>query len=443
MRIGFAGSSIRIELTKKMVESYFVDIEAHYYVCSQIDTYETASNKLMDFKSKVDAMIFTAEYEFNQYNRIFFPDMPCIYIQKDWSSFQNALISLALLGIDFTNISIDRYSISMINYIVEDLNINIDNIHFLDRIIDRQHSEDEYSTYLFLEHKKLFDLGKVKACVTAMHLTYEKLTQNGIPCVYAKPTTDVIVRTINMAKKLYFDKINKIENIVMLIINISPKKEYSHFRKDEYLYLHEKIKVAEEIFYFARDTNAALVNESIDKYVVLMNRSDFIEYTSNLQNFYLVDSIFNNTNCDINIGIGYGFSPGEAKYNANLAVEKVDKNDKNTAYIVSNSLSSIGPISFLKTNKENKELSSEDAYFRNIALKSKLSISKVFELYSIMEKNKKNTFTSSELSDKMLISTRTTNRLLKKLELCNYARVVNTISTGDKGRPHNIYEINF
>lgn len=119
--------------------------------------------------------------------------------------------------------------------------------------------------------------------------------------------------------------------------------------------MHEKMKVAEEIYFFARDTNAAIVNESTNKFIILMNRKDFIDYTDGLQNFYLLNSVFNNTNCDVNVGIGFGFSPGEAKFNANLAIERSDSQERNATYIVSNAESTIGPLKFVDMKSKHGE----------------------------------------------------------------------------------------
>jgi hypothetical protein len=384
-------------------------------------------------------VIFTGEFHYNFYNKIFFPDVPCEYVKKDWSTLQNALLDISLKNVDFTNTSIDSYSSSMVNHLAEDLNININNIYLL----ERKKFEKNYSDDLFIQHKQLYETGIVEGCITSVHTTYSMLLNEGIPCAYAKPTTDVIIKTINSTRRQYFEKAGKTGNIAILIIQIVPKKEYSYIRKDEYLYMHEKMKVADEIYFFARNTNAAIVNESIDKFIILMNRKDFTEYTDNLQNFYLLNSIFNNTNCDVNIGIGYGFNPGEAKFNANLAIEKIDKQEKNTTYIVSNADSSIGPLKFVDLNNTEESNDIEDNHFQDLAERSGQSPLKIYKLYSIIEKNKKNTFTAVELSTKMDMSVRSMNRMLKNLEESGLARIVSKKATGGKGRPRDVYELNF
>ncbi|WP_432403288.1 hypothetical protein [Wukongibacter sp. M2B1] len=439
MRIGFLGSKVRLDHIKKVIDTFFTDIDTIYIVDLKDFHNMEIEDKLKKIKKDVNGFIFAGELQYHFYNNIFFPDIPCDYVRKDWSSLQNSFLGITLKGIDFTKVSIDSYSSSLIHNLINDLGVQKSKINI--KIIERKSFDKGYTKSVYKEHKRMYLNKKVEGCITALSPVYERLSKESIPSVYAKPTTDVIIKTINHIKELYDSKLGKHENIAIIIIQIIPKKEYSYIRKDEYLYMHEKIKVAEEVYYFAKNTNAAVVNESIDKFVILMNQKDLIEYTNGMQRFYLLNSIYNNTNCDINIGIGYGFNPSEAKFNANLAIEKADINSKNITYIVCNSDSVIGPLDFLVTNKKETENEVEDRVFLELSRKSSISQSMIYKIYILIEKYKKNTFTSLELSKKLNISQRSTSRLLRKLEDHNMARIVGKKMTGNSGRPSDIYEI--
>ena len=54
---------------------------------------------------------------------------------------------------------------------------------------------------------------------------------------------------------------------------------------------------------------------------------------------------------------------------------------------------------------------------------------------------KKDELTADEISLHLSITTRTANRILKKLEECQYATVQNTVLHKGKGRPRNIYKL--
>jgi len=438
MRIGFLGSKVRLEPIKKVIDAFFTDIDPIYIVDMKDFHNMEIENKLKKLKKDVNGFIFAGELQYHFYNNVFFPDIPCDYVRKDWSSLQNSFLGITLKGIEFTRVSIDSYSSSLIDNLIKDLGIQKRKTNI--KIIERKSFDKGYTESVYKEHKKMYLNKEVEGCITALSPVYERLLEENIPSVYAKPTTDVIIKTINHIKELYDSKLGKHGIIAIIIIQIIPKKEYSYIRKDEYLYMHEKIKVAEEVYYFAKNTKAAVVNESIDKFVILMNQRDLIEYTNGLQRFYLLNSIYNNTNCDVNIGIGYGFNPSEAKFNANLAIEKSDINNKNITYIVCNSDSVIGPLDFLVTDKEENEI--EDKAFLELSRKSGISQSIIYKIYILIEKYKKNAFTSLELSRKLNISQRSASRLLRKLEDYNMARIVGKKMTGSSGRPSDIYEIN-
>ncbi|AOT72069.1 helix-turn-helix domain-containing protein [Geosporobacter ferrireducens] len=441
MKIGFLGTEIRLDLIKKVVNTFFTDIEPVYIVDGK-DFYNIDTEaKLKELKKDMNGFIFAGELQYHFYNNIFFPDIPCDYIRKDWSSLQNSFLSITLKGIAFTNVSIDSYSSSLISNLMKDLGVQNDNCHI--KIIERRNFDKTYSENLYQQHKKMYFNKEVKGCITAIFPVYEQLLKDNIPCVYAKPTTDVIRKTIHYIEEQYHINMGKTRNIAIIIIKIIPKKEYSYIRKDEYLYMHEKIKVAEEVYYFAKNTNAAVVNESIDKFVILMNKKDLIEYTNSLQDFYLLNSIYNNTNCDVNIGIGYGFNPSEAKFNANLAIEKADINDKNITYIVPSTNSVVGPLDFLVIDKKENEMDIEDKVFLELSRESGVSQSVIYKIYVLIEKYKKNTFTSLELSQKLNVSQRSASRMLRKLEDSRIARIVGKKVTGNLGRPSDIYEIKF
>lgn len=438
MRIGFLGSKVRLDPIKKVVDTFCTDIDPIYIADDKAFYNREIENKLKKMKKDVNGFIFAGELQYHFYNNIFFPDIPCDYVRKDWSSLQNSFLGITLRGIEFTKVSIDSYSSSLIYNLIKDLGVQKSKINI--KIIERKSFHKGYIESVYKEHKRMYLNKEVEGCITALAPVYKRLLEKNIPSVYAKPTTDVIIKTINGIKELYDSKLGKHGNIAIIIIQIIPKKEYSYIRKDEYLYMHEKIKVAEEVYYFAKNTKAAVVNEAIDKFVILMNQRDLIEYTNGLQRFYLLNSIYNNTNCDVNIGIGYGFNPSEAKFNANLAIEKADINNKNITYIVSNSDSVIGPLDFLVVKENENEI--EDKAFLELSRKSEISQSIIYKIYILIEKYKKKTFTSLELSKKLNISQRSASRLLRKLEDCNIARIVGKKMTGTSGRPSDIYEIN-
>lgn len=441
MRIGFLCSEARSKCIQDVVESFFPDIDPIYLVDDLYYFSQETENKLHAIKDHVDGFIFGGELQFHYYNYLFHPNIPCDYLSKDWSSLQNGLLVMARRGIDFTSVSIDSYSVAMVRNILQDIGLQLNDTKIT--VIERKVFGKQYIDYVIEKHANFFESGRVAGCVTALAPVYDALISKNIPCAYAHPTIEIISKTINKLRHQYELQKGKNSAFAMLQIQLIPKESHSSIRRDEYLSMHEKVKVAEEIYYFAKDANAAVLNDALDKFILLMNRDELIEYTNGLQKFYLFDEINSNTNFDVIMGIGYGYSPGQAKFNANLAIEKLDNTHRNMAYVVIDSNAVLGPLSFLSrtSHMSEEEIGSEEALFLELSKTSGISKSMLWNLYAVIEKNKKNTFTSTELSKKLNISQRSSSRLLRKLEEAQLAKIVNKEVTGASGRPSDIYEI--
>lgn len=438
MRIGFLCSEARMNYIKHVIDSYFSDIDPIYMIDDlYYFSYET-EKKLNVVKDEVNGFIFGGELQFHYYNKIFQPQIPCGYLSKDWSTLQNAMLAIGRVGIDFSSVSIDSYSITTVKNILEDAGFSFEDSKV--KVIERRNFGKPYIDYVVRKHREFYETGIVSGCITALAPVYKSLSETNIPCVYAHPTLEIISKTIDKIRDKYEHQKGQSASYAIILIQLIPKKEYSTIRKDEYLYMHEKIKVAEEIYYFAKETNAAILSDSFDKFVILMNRSDLVEYTNGMQNFYLINKINNETHFDILLGIGYGYTPGQAKFNANLAIEKFDCNTVNMVYVVMDTNSILGPLNFLADHPKEK-LCSEELSFIEMSKISGVSKALLWNIYSLIEKNKKNTYTASELSKKLNLSQRSTSRLLRKLEESGLATIVNKEVKGTSGRPSDIYEI--
>ncbi|MBF4693547.1 hypothetical protein [Fusibacter ferrireducens] len=438
MKIGFFGTKVRIAAIQNVFRTFFENITPVYVVNNLSYYQEQVEAELKAIKPTLDGFIFLGELQYEHYSYILSPDIPCIYLKKDWSSLQSAFLKVSLQNIDFRNVSIDSYTSSELQHLFSNLDISDseNNTHF----ITRRRFDKTYVSKVYNEHLLLYRTNVVKACVTALLPVYELLKSAEIPCIYVKPSAESIINAVNTIIDQINTRKNTIGHTAILIIKLFPKKEYSYMRKDEYSYMHEKIKVAEEIYYFARNTKAAVVSESQDKFIILMNKSDLFEYTQGFKSFYLVNAINANTNCDVNIGIGYGFDPSEAKYNANIAIEKLEDSVPNRVYIVPYGNSVIGPLEFLQAEFSH-EKSIEEKLILEISSKTSISQTLLYDLHTLMEKQKKNSFTSPEISKALGISQRSSNRLLLKLMASNYAVYAGKQVTGNSGRPSDIYEI--
>lgn len=84
-----------------------------------------------------------------------------------------------------------------------------------------------------------------------------------------------------------------------------------------------------------------------------------------------------------------------------------------------------------------------DGYFQEIASMTGISLNSIIKLQTIMDINKKNTFTPLELAKIYGVSLRSMNRLLEKLIDNNYAKIIGHNMRTSAGRPSRILRLNF
>lgn len=409
--------------------------------------YKDSLNLIKNIPDNYDAILFggLSAYSYCQQ----YLEKTCIwdYFPRHVMSFCNALLSASLLGYDITNVSCDTYSYSLVKEAYTDLSFDFDNIK-LSLIedkplrLDDEEAKIKYNQEVFEFHKNSFLKDNRTCIITALHTVSKMLKKNGIYCFTAYPSRAVIRETLS---KLYL-KHQAIQNqkskIVILSIEIDLPSEYSVISKDEYSYIHEKMELLEMIYKFAQDIKAAVVEASYNTFLLFSTKNVLELETDNFKNISLLNEISKNSLHTVSIGIGYGSTAQDAKYNANLGVIKSKQYNKNSAYIVYENNKIEGPI---MANNKNHETNNNliDKKLALISETSGVSINTVFTIYNIISKYKKTHFTSKELSEACNLSTRNINRIINKLEISGYCSIVGKKIVNNTGRPSRIIKFNF
>jgi predicted transcriptional regulator len=138
------------------------------------------------------------------------------------------------------------------------------------------------------------------------------------------------------------------------------------------------------------------------------------------------------------VGIGFGITAREAKSNAISGKNKAIKMGGNQCFIVydKNNMERVTPL-----EKQTDAQSSNTYNFKSISEASGISVNNIYQLKSIMDIYKKDTFTSLELSKEFGNSLRSMNRMIEKLELAGYIEVTGKRIVGKAGRPSRVLKL--
>lgn len=439
LKIGFVGTHIRMALIRNTVPKQFPEIQIEIFENDRYDYYEEMAQNLLELKKRIDGVIFGGELQFKQFQKLFEPDIPCGFIEKDSVSLLNSLVSLSWRKADITRVSIDNYSPSIVRQVFEDAGISDSRVCILKRQYPKG-PEDNYFEMVYQGHRRLFLDGTVAGCIVTDIQVYDRLAADGIPVVYSRPTTDNIIRTVTRMKQECMER-SQMEtgNLAVLALRITAKEEIFYQVQREYLESHEKLKAAEELFHFAKDARATVIQQSDESFVVLMNRKDLMIYSNSLESLPFLHLIQDNSACNVSLGIGFGYTPGEARANAGLALKKAELREGSCTYIAHNINSITGPVNFVRT--QNGKVKEEQKQLHELVERTGISAVKLRQLILLAEQSKKTLFTAAELAEHLRLSPRSANRLLIALEENGLACLSGQTVTGTAGRPGNIYRI--
>lgn len=439
-KIGVIGHIRNIRLIEETASSYFKDVEVIHFESSTLDQLDSTIGYLESQLPYLDGLYYTGGIPYELVNKVLRTDLPSTYIEHDQSKLQRTLLeALALYNYDLTRISIDSYTqsnvyrtYSEIGLVPEDQDIHIAPLNLL----NHQLLEDIYNFHRDRHHNE-----HTSFAITGISAVYEKLCETDIPALLIRPTTDAIKHTLNNLLLQITSISNSESQIVVISIEIDIPSEYNLVLENEYQLLLEKNRVSEEVYRFTQRIQGTVVETGTHSYQIYSTRKHVESETDNLQSLPILKSIKDNTSHTVSIGIGFGITARQAKYNASNGLNKALKNEGNQAYIVSDG-SSFGPILPDKANQAEPDVIS-DSLFQVISDKTGISINNIYRIHCIKEQTKKILFTSRELADEFGTSPRSMNRIINKLESNGYISLEGTKIINGVGRPTRILKINF
>lgn len=160
--------------------------------------------------------------------------------------------------------------------------------------------------------------------------------------------------------------------------------------------------------------------------------------TSDQTQCHLSQILRKNYHMSVSIGYGIGRNIAAAKLHASAALKQSQLSG--SSFIIDKDQKVIGPLNTDCCLEINGQISPE---ISKIAKQCKLSTLTIQKLITITKMNGNTRLTTQELAERLGVSIRNANRILKNLKTGGIATLVYTQSSISKGRPINIYELNF
>jgi hypothetical protein len=436
-KIAVIGHQRTIRSIVDAVHKFYKDIEIFEVEFTSTEMKDVTVEYIKAQISDLDGIIFTGLKPYEIINSVMGISLPQIYIRHDQSILLQTIVEATTLeDYDIRSFTCDSYGREDLLDAFEGFGMTGAELqHYT---APRNIMGDNLVWELYAFHKEKYDQGHVSFCMTGVSMVYERLREAGVPCLLMQLTEEAINNGINQL----FMKINALENaesqLVVLSIEIDMPSQYNLIFDNEYQLMLEKSKLSEQIYKFAELIQAAVVEPGAKNFILFSTRQLLELVTDKLNFMPLLRRVSQNTAHTVSIGIGYGKTAREAKYNAGLALNRALTQGGNQAFSVK-----AGKFSAAILPGPDKEAASAiaDSHYTVVSQATGISINSIYRLHCIKEKLKKDCFTSDELSNEFGNTRRSMNRIIEKLVKAGYAEIDGTRMLSDSGRPTRIIRL--
>jgi len=338
-------------------------------------------------------------------------------------------------NIDVTNVSIDSLGEEDIYSNYKELGLDYSHT-YINKTELAEYSHNQYVNF----HKKLYESNKTCGAITGVKSVYSALKQYNIPVIRIIPTVYAMKRTFQFILNVREINLAESNQIIIQVISISrysmsDKTLSAIEKKQKYLALHQ------ELLNFSRNYLASVLPTEDNEFIILITKGTLKDYTNNYTKIPMIDKIEKKLSIAINVGIGMGTNAIEAEENARQALELAKESKERVAYLINSKKEVIGPIRKGEDLKYN--LKSNNKKLVKVSEKTNLSITKLTQIKNILEKLQRDNFTAQDLKKYLKVSLRTSNRTINKLIKGDACEKVGVEQPGDRGRPRNVYKLNF
>ncbi|MFO1443317.1 transcriptional regulator [Bacillus sp. Bva_UNVM-123] len=377
--------------------------------------------KLLTQLKPCDVVFFSGAlpYYFSKKERESLP-IPSVFLaQDDYTVSSSFLTILHHKQISLQRLSIDLMDAAIVKNVLEAANISPLPANVIDyKSMLNKNQFDMAKLVSF--HRFLWENGAIDLALTSVHAVYDQLVSLGIPAMRMTDPPNSLIRGLEAAKaEAQFVK-GQLSQVAVTYLSLKESsREIIDYLNE--LARHQQITIQQlenglNAIFSTRGDVEALIKEG------------------------LLHNIFTKWPNEITIGFGYGKTLKEAMENAKIALKFAEKDtNHSSAFILDDKKELHGPLP--KKHHQQRLTNNHPELFK-IAQKAKLSPANLSKIIQFIKSRQSNEFTSADLADYLLITRRSSERMIKKLVDHKYAFIVGEEMTYQQGRPRALYALN-
>lgn len=420
---------------KSLIESEFPEIEAIWLLYG---SFEEIAGLVEARQEEADAVVFSGHAAMAVANARLQRRTLWVVLPKAGSSILCALLNAARMGCDITKLSFDSYSDDLLQEIYGELGYSTDDRSFLTfrgTMTYKSYNDDALSF-----HMENLRSGRAVACLTGLHKVHMRLSEAKLPNVMVIPTRNLIREQLNFLKQYHRAKEDAKGQISVMLITIDFPPDHSIIRERDDLFRLEKMKISQQIYRYAGQLQATVLEASLRDYLLFSTRDIIEAETGHYSTFNLLSWMEQETLYNISIGIGHGETVAVAKSNAVSAMLRAQKHGLNSVYVCMGEEDFLGPFFAKSAPREKVQI---DDRLLKVADATGVSVNTIYRLHCFLLSHPRENFTSQELATGLTLSKRSMDRIVQALEQRGFASVMGKRILSKSGRPSRVLSIDW
>ena len=282
-------------------------------------------------------------------------------------------------------------------------------------------------------HLELLEEGKIKYCFTRLTNLYMYFSHSDVIPILVTPSLKSMEAAVQ--KLLKEVEVHSLTKSQVVCGHLQFNFVENDFLENEY----RQVALYKAILDFNRTFGySLLIYRSSLHNEIITNFSDYIRITNDETKCSLASFLHEHVPFKVKIGWGIGKTLAIAQAQAEKASSYCQK-PFTESYRINKENKLLGPLDGTNVSTIVEQTHS---FLEEIAKETNISVFQLEKLYDMTRTYDKNTFTAEEVSVHLSVSTRTANRLLKKLTEYSYAVIIETLATpSGKGRPKNLFDL--
>lgn len=436
-KLGIVGHPDTLQTVGKLVDEYFDDVEVLSVQFGNDAVMSDVINQIAELQTRCQGILYSRKDPYLLVSSQLHHTVPVRYVDIDSS---HLLISVLAAHVKYgfvpSEISVDSFDSVTVRSALDSVGIASKRVQV--RVVAFPEGQEGLVDATLQQHICNHEAGS-DLCITNVTDVYQSLLALDVPATLISPTTESFVHEIRNLMLRHQIRTKNTTSLAIVHIRLQYKSKYRYYGTMPIREVDDLSRAAKLIAVFAEEVDSAMFQLSRWEYLILCSWPLLENATDRFTDISLMQNIDLETTFDAAIGIGFGQTVKEAETNALSAVSETQTVTGTHAMVVTGEGAPLGPIK--PRSERHPDQNMTEIRLEDIASATGLSIQILHRLYAVTRARNTSLFTSSQLASHLEISTRTANRITRKLLAHGYAAVEGKNLSQPHGRPARIIRL--